>query len=170
VRRPFPVDTHAIHGYRTGGREEVESMGSAGGRVRRAAAAAAFALALALAGCASGTDYSTRTASGLQHGVLAVATAAKANDLAGAQTRLTALEKLNDEALAKGEISGDRHAAVNASIAAVRADLTQLQDQAEKARLQQQLQQLQQQDQKGPGPGKGHDKGPGKGPGTGGDD
>jgi hypothetical protein len=147
-------------------------------RARRAVVAGAVALALGLSGCAAEPDYSTQTASTLQHGVLAVATAAHADDLAGAQTQLAALEKLNDAARTKGEISAARHAAIAASIAAVRADLAQLQDQAEKARLQQQLEQLrqqqqqqqqQQQDQKG----KGSDKGPGKdkgpGPGKGGD-
>lgn len=139
-------------------------MGSAGGRVRRAVAAAAVALALGLTGCAAGADYSTQTASTLQHGVLEVATAAQANDLAGAQTKLAALQKLNDAALADGRISSARHTAINTSITAVRGDLTQLQDQAEKTRLQQQLQQLQQQqDQKGKGNGKGKGKGDGEG-------
>lgn len=138
-------------------------MRPARGRYRRSLVVAA-ALALGLTGCAGGGDYSVQTASTLQHGVLAVATAAEANDLAGAQTRLAALAKLNDAALAKGEISSARHAAIESSIVAVRADLTQLQDQAEKERLQQQLQQLQQQqDQKGKGKGKG------KGDGQGGD-
>lgn len=135
-------------------------MRSARGPVRRAVAVASLVLALglALSGCAAG--YSAETATTLQHGVLEVATAAHANDLAGAQTKLAALAKLNDAALAKGEISSARHAAINTSIVAVRADLTQLQDQAEKARLQQQLEQLQQQkqqqqDQKDKGHGKG---------------
>ncbi|KQR53556.1 hypothetical protein ASF88_01395 [Leifsonia sp. Leaf336] len=135
-------------------------MRSAGGPVRRVVVAAALAVALGLSGCAAGSEYSPQTASTLQHGVLEVATAAHANDLAGAQTKLAALAKLNDAALAKGEISGARHAAINTSIVAVRADLTQLQDQAEKTQLQQQLQQLQQQqqqqkDQKDKGHGKG---------------
>ncbi|MCI0159364.1 hypothetical protein KNO15_21900 [Leifsonia shinshuensis] len=136
-------------------------------RVRRALAAGAVALALGLTGCAAGTDYATQTASTLQHGVLEVATAAQAGDLAGAQTKLAALAKLNDAALAKGEIGSDRHAAIESSIVAVRADLTQLQDQAEKERLQQQLRQLQQQQQKPDQKGKGKDKG--KGGGEGGD-
>jgi hypothetical protein len=133
-------------------------MRSAGGPVRRAIVAASLALALGLALGGCGAGYSAETATSLQHGVLEVATAAHTNDLAGAQTKLAALAKLNDTALAKGEISSARHAAINTSILAVRADLTQLQDQAEKARLQQQLQELQQQqqqDQKDKGHGKG---------------
>ncbi len=119
-------------------------MRPARGRYRRSLVVAA-ALALGLTGCAGGGDYSAQTASTLQHGVLAVATAAEVNDLAGAQTRLAALAKLNDAALAKGEISSARHAAIESSIV-----------------LQQQLQQLQQQqDQKGKGKGK--DKGDGHG-------
>ncbi|MBO1739165.1 hypothetical protein [Leifsonia sp. TF02-11] len=136
-------------------------MRPARGRYRRPLVVAATVLALGLTGCAGGDGYSAQTARTLQHGVLAVATAAEANDLAGAQARLAALAKLNDAALAKGEISSARHAAIESSIVAVRADLTQLQDQVEKERLQQQLQQLQQQqqqhDQKGKGKGK--DKG-----------
>ncbi len=143
-------------------------MRSAGGPVRRVVVATALALALGLSGCAAGSDYSAQTASTLQHGVLEVATAAHANDIAGAQTKLAALAKLNDAALAKGEISSARHAAISTSIVAVRADLTQLQDQAEKAQLQQQLQQLQQQQQQDQKDQK--DKGHGKGkPGPGGD-
>lgn len=155
-------------------------MRSAGRSVRSAVVATAVVLALGLTGCATGADYSARTASTLQHGVLDVAAAAHANDLAGAQTKLAALEKLNDAALAKGEISGARHAAVSTSIVAVRADLAQLQDQAEKTQLQQQVEQLQQEQQqqqqqqqeqqqapKGPGGGPGADPGPGKSPGKG---
>ncbi len=92
-------------------------MRPARGRYRRSLVVAA-ALALGLTGCAGGGDYSAQTASTLQHGVLAVATAAEVNDLAGAQTRLAALAKLNDAALAKGEISSARHAAIESSIVA----------------------------------------------------
>jgi hypothetical protein len=116
------------------------------------------ALAVALTGCTGGGSYSTDAATRLQHGVLAVAQAASTDHLAAAQQRLTDLERTNDEAAAKGEISRARHDAVAASIATIRADLSQLQDQAAKARLQQQLQQLQQQDQEnqnGSGKGKG---------------
>jgi hypothetical protein len=124
------------------------------------AVAGAVAIALGLTGCA-GPSYSHDAASALQHGVLAVAQAASANDLTGAQQRLAALERTNDEALRKGEISRSRHDAVAASIASIRADLSQLQDQADKARLQQQLEQLQQQQQQqqqAPGPDKGKGK------------
>lgn len=132
--------------------------------VRRAwSVAAALVLALGLAGCAGGENYSEQTASGLQHAVLDLATAAQANDLAGAQQRLSALASSNDAAAKKGQISASRHDAIARSIAAIRADLTRLQDQAEKARLQAQLQQLQQQQQqqqqaKHGGKGQGGDK------------
>jgi chromosome segregation ATPase len=118
------------------------------------------AVALALTGCA-GESYTGHAASALQHGVLAVAQAASTNDLAGAQQRLAELERTNDDALRKGEITRTRHDAVAASIASIRADLSQLQDQADKARLQQQLQQLQQQQQQQQ-QGSGNDKGRGK--------
>lgn len=112
----------------------------------RWAVAGAMVLAVTLTGCTGGS-YSAETAGTLQHGVLAVAQAASANDLAGAQEKLTALERLNNAAFGKGEISRARHDAVAASIANIRADLSHLQDQAEQARLQKQLQQLQQQQQ-----------------------
>lgn len=122
---------------------------------------AAVGLVLALTGCGGGDSYSRDTASTLQHAVLAVTQAASANDLAGAQAKLTDLERLNDAAARKGEISRARHDSVAASIANIRADLSQLENQAANARLQQQLQQLQQQqDQQKPAPG--DDKGKGK--------
>jgi hypothetical protein len=122
----------------------------------RWAVAGAVALALTLTGCTGGGSYSSDAASTLQHAVLAVAQAASTNDLAVAQARLTDLARLNDKAARTGEISRARHASVAASIATIRADLSQLQDQAAQARLQQQLQQQQdQQDQNGKGNGKG---------------
>jgi ADP-ribosylglycohydrolase len=122
---------------------------------------ATVALALTLTGCSGGESYSSHTASMLQHGVLAVAQAASASDLAGAQAKLADLERMNDDAARKGEISHARHDAVAASIATIGADLSQLQNQAANARLQQQLQQLQQQqNQAKPTPG--NDKGRGK--------
>lgn len=122
------------------------------------AAAAAVLLAFGLSGCAAGDAYSQQTASSLQHAVLDVATAASGNNLTDAQTKLAALQTLNDTAARQGKISASRHAAIATSIAAIRADLAQLQDQAEKARLQAQLQQLQQQQQQQQQDGKGHDK------------
>ncbi|MEN2736330.1 hypothetical protein ABCS02_00940 [Microbacterium sp. X-17] len=110
-------------------------------------AAAGVALALGLTGCAGGGTYSADTASTLQHGVLSVATAASGKDYAGALTQLAALQQRNDAALKSGAIAPDRHDAIAASLAAVKADLTQLKDAADRAQLQQQLQQLQQQQQ-----------------------
>ncbi|KHK95845.1 hypothetical protein LK09_17605 [Microbacterium mangrovi] len=79
--------------------------------------------------------------------MFAVAQAAGTHDLAAAQQKLTELERLNNEAVRQGEISRTRHDAIAASITTIRADLTQLQDEAAKARLQQQIQDLQQQQQ-----------------------
>lgn len=128
-------------------------------------AAAAVALALGLSGCAGGSTYSADTASTLQHGVLAVATAAEAKDYTGALTQLASLQQRNDAALKAGSIAADRHDAIAKSLATVKADLTQLKDAADRAQLQQQLQQLQQQQQQQQDK-KGKDK---KGGGDGGD-
>ena len=127
-------------------------------------AAAAVALALGLSGCAGGSTYPADTASTLQHGVLAVATAAEAKDYAGALTQLASLQQRNDAALKAGAIAADRHDAIATSLATVKADLTQLKAAADRAQLQQQLQQLQQQQQQGDNKGKGK-----KGGGDGGD-
>jgi signal transduction histidine kinase len=138
------------------------------GRLRsRWAVVAVVALGLALTGCSGDASYSSGTASTLQHGVLAVAQAASTNDLAGAQAKLTDLERMNEDAARKGRISRPRHDAVAASIAMIRADLSQLQNKAANERLQQQLQQLQQnqqqQNQQTPQkPSPGDDKGKGK--------
>jgi hypothetical protein len=133
-------------------------------------AVAAILLAAGLTGCAGGETYSTQTAAQLQHSVADVATAAGANDYAGALAKLAALEQQNDAAVKKGAISTARHDAIARSIAAIRADLGRLQDAAEKAQLQQQIQQLQQQQeqQQQKDDGKKDDKG-GKGKKGGGD-
>ena len=131
----------------------------------RWALAAGVALALTLTGCSGGQSYSSDTAGRLQHAVLAVAQAASTNDLAAAQVKLTDLEQLNDAAARKGEISRARHDSVAASIATIRADLSQLQNQAANARLQQQLHQLQQEQsrqQQNQQQTPGNDKGKGK--------
>ncbi|WP_158864158.1 hypothetical protein [Leifsonia sp. AG29] len=99
---------------------------------------------MALTGCAGGEDYSAKTASTLQHGVLDVATAAQGSDFTAALAKLDALESANESAFKNGAISSARHAAVARSIASIRAELTRLQADAEKAQLQQQLQELQQ--------------------------
>lgn len=136
---------------------------------RLALAAVALALAVGVSGCAGGESYSSQTSTQLQHAVLAVATTSAASDYPGALAKLAALEQLNDAAVKKGSISAARHDAIAASIAAIRADLGQLKDAAEKAQLQQQIQQLQQQqqqqnggDQKG-GKGGDHKKDGGEG-------
>ena len=132
---------------------------------RLSIAAAGVALALGLAGCAGGGTYAADTASSLQHGVLGVATAANGKDYAGALSQLASLQQRNDAALKAGTIAADRHDAIAKSLAAVKADLTQLKDAAERAQLQQQLQQLQQQQQQQ----QKDQKGKGKGHGDGGD-
>ncbi|QNE36705.1 hypothetical protein [Leifsonia shinshuensis] len=126
---------------------------------RLSIAAAGVALALGLAGCAGGGTYAADTASSLQHGVLGVATAANGKDYAGALSQLASLQQRNDAALKAGTIAAGRHDAIAKSLAAVKADLTQLKDAAERAQLQQQLQQLQQQQKDQKGKGKGHGDG-----------
>jgi hypothetical protein len=129
-------------------------------------AAAGVLLALGLTGCVGGGTYSAETASTLQHGVLGVATAAQAKDYAGALTQVAALQQRNDAALKAGSIAADRHDAIAKSLELVTADLTRLQDAAERARLQDQIKQLQDQQQQQQPPdkkGKKDDEGKGGG-------
>jgi hypothetical protein len=130
-------------------------------------AAAGVLLALGLTGCVGGGTYAAETASTLQHGVLGVATAAQAKDYAGALTQVAALQQRNDAALKAGTIAADRHDAIAKSLELVKADLTQLQDAAERARLQDQIQQLQDQQQQQQQDKKGKKDDDGKGGGHG---
>jgi len=127
---------------------------------RRIGVALALAAVLGLAGCAAGERYPTTTAQQLQGGVQDVAAAAAAQDDTGALAKLDALQARAEAAKKAGDLDPARYLAVSRAIATVRADLTELQAAAERARLEQQLQQLQQEQQqddkkKEPG-GKGH--------------
>ncbi len=78
-----------------------------------------------LAGCAqSAPSYSPEAASELQKQVLAVSEASAAGELEGTLTRLDELEAMANAARADESISAERHTAILAAIALVRADIT----------------------------------------------
>lgn len=85
---------------------------------------ASVALAAVLAGCA-GTPptLSSQTSTALQSGVVAVAESAAAGDQTSALARLDELQQTLDAALAAGDVTAERAAAIQAAIDAVRADL-----------------------------------------------
>lgn len=84
----------------------------------------ALALVAVLAGCAATpATLSQQTSTALQSGVVAVAESAAAGDQATALTRLDELQQTLDAALAAGDVSTERAAAIQAAIDAVRADL-----------------------------------------------
>ena len=93
--------------------------------MRRAAALfAAVVLAAVLAGCgATPAALSQETSTALQSGVVAVAESAAAGESATALTRLDELQQTLDAALAQGDVTAERAAAIQAAIDAVRADL-----------------------------------------------
>ena len=79
----------------------------------------------ALAGCApTPTDMAASAAKQLQSAVAAVTQSAAGGDIPAAITHLDALEQRLREATASGDITADRSAKIEASIALVRADLT----------------------------------------------
>jgi hypothetical protein len=79
----------------------------------------------ALAGCTpTPTDMAANAAKQLQSAVAAVTQSAAGGDIAGAITHLDGLERRLREATASGDITADRSAKIEASIALVRADLT----------------------------------------------
>jgi uncharacterized membrane protein YdfJ with MMPL/SSD domain len=127
-------------------------------RARWALAAAVLAAVLGLAGCAAGEAYPAATARQLQSGVQEVAATVATRDYAGAIAKLDALQTRADAAQKEGDLDHARYLAVSRSIAAVRADLVDLQAAAERAQLEQQLQQLQQKQQKQGEEDKGHGK------------
>ncbi|WP_341947600.1 hypothetical protein [Microbacterium sp. LWH11-1.2] len=93
-------------------------------RLRLGCAAAVIAAALAVAGCsatASGLD--TQTSAEWQSRVLAIAESAEAGDIPTALLDLDALETETTQARADGEISAERAAIIQQSIAVVRSDL-----------------------------------------------
>ena len=126
-------------------------------RARWALGAAVIAAVLGLAGCATGEAYPAATARQLQSGVQEVAATVATQDYAGAIAKLDALQARADAAQKDGDLDHARYLTVSRSIAAVRADLVDLQAAAERAQLEQQLQQLQQQQKQGE-----EDKGHGK--------
>ncbi|PVE94643.1 hypothetical protein [Microbacterium sp. TPD7012] len=93
-------------------------------RLRLGCAAAVIAAALAVAGCsatASGLD--TQTSAEWQSRVLAIAESAEADDIPTALLDLDALETETTQARADGDISAERAAIIQQSIAVVRSDL-----------------------------------------------
>ncbi|WP_407359926.1 hypothetical protein [Microbacterium sp. LBN7] len=93
-------------------------------RLRLGCAAAVIAAALAVAGCsatASGLD--TQTSAEWQSRVLAIAESAEAGDIPTALLDLDALETETTQARADGDISAERAAIIQQSIAVVRSDL-----------------------------------------------
>lgn len=132
----------------------------------------AFATAAVLSGCAAGSSYDDSTADDLQARVLAVTEAVGASDYAAANARLTELSAAADDALAKGEVSAERHDSilaaaalvqtdVDAAIAAAEAQAAQAAE-AERQRLAAEeaaRQAAEDEDDDGPGGGPGNDKG-----------
>jgi ribosomal protein S20 len=92
---------------------------------RLTAAAAALALSAAiLAGCAPGpTALSSQVSTDMQSAVVAVAESAAAGDPTTALARLDELQQKLDAALAAGDVTAERAAAIQSAINAVRTDL-----------------------------------------------
>jgi hypothetical protein len=92
---------------------------------RLTAAAAALALAAAiLAGCAPGpTALSSQVSTDMQSAVVAVAESAAAGDPTTALAHLDELQQKLDAALAAGDVTAERAAAIQSAIDAVRTDL-----------------------------------------------
>jgi hypothetical protein len=92
---------------------------------RLTAAAAALALGAAiLAGCAPGpTALSSQVSTDMQSAVVAVAESAAAGDPTTALARLDELQQNLDAALAAGDVTAERAAAIQSAIDAVRTDL-----------------------------------------------
>lgn len=86
-------------------------------------AAVALAGTLLLAGCASPAAYSEETAQDLQQRVLAVTDAAASADYPAAQTRIDELRAAANDALARGDLSEERHAAIMSALDLVEADV-----------------------------------------------
>lgn len=84
--------------------------------------AIAAAIAVALTGCAGASPYSADAAADLQTRVLAVSDAAASADYAAVITRLDELRAAADSALAKGEITAERHTSILSSAQLVQTD------------------------------------------------
>lgn len=102
---------------------------------RAGSLAVAAAIAVALSGCAGAPSYTADAAADLQSRVLAVSEAAASADYAAVITRLDELRAAADSALAKGEITAERHASILSSAQLVQADSEQAAAEAEVARV-----------------------------------
>ena len=78
---------------------------------------------LLLSGCASPTVYSEETAQDLQQRVLAVTDAAAGADYPAAKVRIDELRAAANDALARGDISDERHAAIVSALDLVESDV-----------------------------------------------
>lgn len=85
--------------------------------------AAVLACALLLAGCAPTTSYTDDTARVLQQRVLAVSEAAGQADFSAARLRIDELRASAADALARGELSQQRHDSISAALDLVQADV-----------------------------------------------
>ena len=93
-------------------------------RTATALTATMLAVTLLLGGCASPAAYSEETAQDLQQRVLAVTDAAAAADYAAAQVRIDELRAAANDALAKGDLSEERHAAIVSALDLVESDIS----------------------------------------------
>ena len=78
---------------------------------------------LLLAGCATSPAYTEETAGDLQERVLAVTEAAANSDFPAAQVRIDELRVAANDALARGGLSAERHAAIVSALDLVQADV-----------------------------------------------
>ena len=86
--------------------------------------ATVLAVTLLLGGCASPAAYPQETAQDLQQRVLAVTDAAAAADYAAAQVRIDELRAAANDALAKGDLSEERHSAIVSALDLVESDIS----------------------------------------------
>ncbi len=98
-------------------------MRAASARTSTVLTAALLSVTLLLAGCASPAAYSEETAQDLQQRVLAVTDAAASADYAAAQVRIDELRVAANDALARGELSEERHAAIVSALDLVESDI-----------------------------------------------
>lgn len=76
-----------------------------------------------LGGCASPAAYSEETAQDLQQRVLAVTEAAAGADYSAAQVRIDELRVAANDALARGDVSDERHTAIMSALDLVESDI-----------------------------------------------
>lgn len=97
---------------------------TATGRTAARLSATVLAVALLLGGCASPAAYSEETAQDLQQRVLAVTDAAASSDFSAAQMRIDELRVAANDALARGDVSDERFAAITSALDLVETDVT----------------------------------------------